>query len=126
MSIAIGKFQNLVSHPTCFARLEVTEPDLNFAVTCFHYGRKKLVHDCGLIFREKEICNRCTARLFDAVEPHHLQSGSIDKEGNSVQIAHANEVSTVLNECDKLFSVCFSLFAIRDVSACGRQKNNFP
>ena len=42
--------------------------------------------------------------LFDAVQTDHFQAGAIDEERNTIQIAHADEVSAVFDERDKLLA----------------------
>src|SRR6185369_8311529 len=76
-------------------------------MTVIQHRRKKLVHDLRLVFWKEEFLHRRLPRFFDILQTNHLKSSAIDKEGNTFQIADADEVGAVFDERDKHLPVAF-------------------
>jgi hypothetical protein len=119
-----GKRQNFVSHPAGFTGLEMSKPDFHFSMARLHHRRKELVHNPVLIFRKKEIGNWCASGFFKVFQTDHFQTSAIHKERNTINVAHADKVSTGFNECDKLFAIALGAFAISDVCAGWRKEDH--
>src|SRR5689334_3182670 len=94
----------------------MTKANLDFAVTVFQHRGKELIHDHRLIFREEEFLNMGVPGGFNILEPDHVQAGPIDEEGNTLDVADADEVSAVFDERDKHLPVTLDALAFSDVA----------